>query len=153
MTNTTFRLAPWADALYAMDTPWWEKHHGEVNGVGFKGLRVRGTNSAQSKLATRANFGSRCLNSGAGALLMAAHYGAELIYMLGYDCGVGPNGERHWHADHPKGLGNAGSLDKWPRQFADAAKELTHCTVFNASRVTNLTIFPCVSLDSIINYD
>lgn len=136
-----------------MDSPWWEKHHGEVNGVGFKGLRVRGTNSAQCKLATRAVFGSGCLNSGAGALLMAAYYGAEVIYMLGYDCGVGPNGERHWHADHPKGLGNAGSLDKWPAQFAQAARELRRCKVLNASRVTNLTTFERASLDSIVNND
>lgn len=136
-----------------MDSPWWEHHHGEVNGVGFQGLRVRGTNSAECRLAKRAAFGSGCLNSGAGALLMAAHYGAEVIYMLGYDCGYGANGERHWHGDHPKGLGNAGMVGKWPAQFMQAAQLLRRQTVLNASRVTNLNMFKRISLDSIVNND
>lgn len=138
-----------------MDTPWWDKHHGEVTRLGFKGLRVRGCGSAESKLARRANFGSGCLNSGAGALLMAAHYGAMSIYMLGYDCGFGPNGEKHWHGDHPKGLGNAGMLAKWPQQFRLAEAQLRYPgrQVLNASRVTSLDMFPRVSLDTIVNYD
>lgn len=136
-----------------MDTPWWDKHHREVDQVGFKGLRVRGAGSAQSRLAQRATFGVGCLNSGAGALLMAKHYGATSIYMLGYDCGAGPNGEKHWHADHPKGLGNAGSLNKWPQQFREVAQQLQGCKVLNTSRVTTLGMFERVTLDSIVIND
>lgn len=143
VTNTTFRIAPWADALYAMDTPWWDVHHGEVSRV-FKGLRVRGAGSSQSKLADRAMFGAGCLNSGAGALLMAKHYGAELIVMLGYDCKVGSDGKRHWHADHGHGLGNAGKLNKWPAQFASV--RLEPARVINATRSTVLECFERMSL-------
>lgn len=134
-----------------MDTPWWDKHHREVTASGFKGLRLRGIGSARSNLAQKAAFGVGCLNSGAGALLMAAHYGATVIYMLGYDCSVGPSGEKHWHADHPKGLGNAGSLDKWPAQFQAVRQQLVGCKVLNASRVTTLGMFERVTLDSIVN--
>lgn len=113
----------------------------------FKGLRVRGTGSSQSKLADRAMFGSGCLNSGAGALLMAKHYGAELIIMLGYDCHVGEDGQRHWHGAHPKGLGNAGMIAKWPEQFAKAARQLQPTRVVNASRVTALECFEHMTLE------
>jgi hypothetical protein len=139
-------MAPWADALYAMDTPWWNVHHQEVSRV-FKGLRVRGAGSAQSKLAARAMFGSGCLNSGAGALLMARHYGARLIIMLGYDCKVGADGQRHWHGGHPGGLGNAGMLSKWPEQFAKVVPQLQPSRVINATSDTALECFECMSLE------
>lgn len=145
VTNTTFRMAPWADALYAMDTPWWNVHHGEVSRV-FKGLRVRGAGSSQSRLAERAMFGVGCLNSGAGALLMAKHYGAELIVMLGYDCKIDSDGKRHWHDNHPGGLGNAGMLAKWPLQFAKVASQLKPTRVVNATRETALECFERITL-------
>lgn len=129
-----------------MDTPWWDVHHAEVKAV-FKGMRVRGAGSTQSRLADRAMFGMGCLNSGAGALLMARHYGAEFIVMLGYDCQVGDNGERHWHGSHPKGLGNAGMLAKWPEQFRQVAAQLKPARVINASRATVLECFERLPLD------
>lgn len=129
-----------------MDTPWWNVHHGEVSQV-FKGLRVRGSGSTQSRLAHRAMFGQGCLNSGAGALLMAKHYGAELIIMLGYDCQVGHDGARHWHGSHPKQLGNAGMLHKWPEQFAKVARQLQTTRVANATRATALECFERMTLE------
>lgn len=129
-----------------MDTPWWLQYDREVTAV-FKGLRVRGAGSQQSKLADRAMFGAGCLNSGAGALLMAAHYGAKVIIMLGYDCAPGVGGAKHWHADHPKALGNAGMLPKWPEQFSQVAKALNgKVHVINASRSTALECWPRLPL-------
>lgn len=139
-------MAPWADALYAMDTPWWQQYDREVSAA-FKGLRVRGAGSSQSRLADRAMFGAGCLNSGAGALLMAAHYGAKVIIMLGYDCSVGKDGAKHWHADHPPSLGNAGMLPKWPAQFGQVAKALNgKVRIVNASRQTALECFERLTL-------
>lgn len=133
-----------------MDTPWWNVHHGEVQRV-FRGLRVRGSGSAQSNLAIRATFGQGCLNSGAGALLMARSYGAGLIIMLGYDCQAGENGAKHWHANHGHGLGNAGMLHKWPKQFADVAPKLEPARVINATRSTALTIWECMALEKALS--
>ena len=138
-------MAPWADALYAMDTPWWNVHHGEVSQV-FKGLRVRGSGSAQSRFAERAMFGVGCLNSGAGALLMAKHYGAKLIIMLGYDCKADSDGNRHWHGAHGSGLGNAGKMHMWPEQFAKVAKQMGQTRVINATRETALECFERMNL-------
>jgi len=129
-----------------MDTPWWNVHCAEVMKV-FKGLRVRGAGSTQSRHAQRADFGVGSLNSGAGALLMAKHYGASLIIMLGYDCKVGPEGQRHWHGNHGNGLGNAGMLKKWPAQFAQLSTKLKPVRVINATRDTALDCFERMSLD------
>lgn len=90
--------------------------------------------------------GARCphfSNSGAAAVSLAAARGARRIVMLGYDC-QRTGGKAHWHADHGGGLGNTGSLDKWPALFAQLA---AHCArlrvqVVNASRETALTCFP-----------
>lgn len=65
--------------------------------------------------------------------------------MLGYDCGYGKQGQKHWHADHPYGLGNAGSVRKWPAQFA--ALDMGGVRVINASRATALDCFERMSLE------
>lgn len=142
VVNTSFRIAPWADVLYAMDRAWWREYQDEAAEV-FTGRfwsplpNLPGVKKAPTK-HTR--------NSGAGAIALAAHLGAQRIIMLGYDC-QRTNGMAHWHGNHPKGLGNAGSLPKWPAQFAKLADELDGTDVVNASRETALTIFPRVALE------
>src|SRR5690606_3319410 len=39
VTNTTFRLCPWADVLYALDAAWWKQYLREVRQV-FTGALV-----------------------------------------------------------------------------------------------------------------
>lgn len=81
-------------------------------------------------------------NSGAGAMSLAEYFGARRIILLGYDCGYAPDGKRHWHGDHPKGLGNAVSMPKWHRQFEEMAGHLANCEIINASRRTALRLWP-----------
>lgn len=83
-----------------------------------------------------------CHNSGVGAIALAAHWRAERVILLGYDCKVGPRGQRHHHADHPPPLGNCGSINTWPKQFRALAGELKHLQVVNASRDTDLNCWP-----------
>jgi hypothetical protein len=96
VTNTTFRLAPWADVLFGMDSKWWKEYHKEVDSV----------------------F----------------------------------TGRKHWHADHPKPLGNGASIKKWPGYFADVAKNARRqgIEILNASRSTALTCFPRVTLEDVL---
>jgi hypothetical protein len=86
-------------------------------------------------------------NSGAGALLLSKEWGAERIIMLGYDCRYSQDGTRHWHGDHPKGLGNCQSVGKFPSQFAHMAPRMEGVEVINASRDTALDMFPRQSLE------
>lgn len=142
VVNTTFRLAPWADVLYAMDAAWWNAHIDEVRRT-FRGRLINPWREMRG--VERVRFEHR-RNSGAGAISLAAHWGARRIVLLGYDC-QRTGGQAHWHGDHPKGLGNAGTIDRWPAIFARLAKSLAgRVTVINATRETALTCFERRSL-------
>lgn len=143
VTNTTWTLAPWADALYAMDSAWWRKHGHEAQRQ-FRGDRLtiaKGLCPGATKIDI-----FRGGNSGAGAMSLANHRGARRIILLGYDCQY-TGGKKHWHGDHPKGLGNCVSLLHFPRQFEQMAGHLKHCEIINSSRETALTFWPRMDLE------
>lgn len=151
VTNTTFRLAPWADVLFGMDMKWWQLHHKEVSAV-FTGRKVSTSHAARAygaeSLAMVPWF-TRTLNSGEGAIVLAMAGHAKKIVLLGYDCQA-PAGKMHWFGAHPKGLGNGGSIKKWPKHFANVARNAKNQGVFilNATRQTALTCFPLVDLEA-----
>lgn len=95
-----------------------------------------------------ASFTDWGCGSGAAAISLAAHRGASTVILLGYDCQY-TDGKRHWHGDHPRGLGNAGSVAKWVRGFEElaSAMEKAGVRVLNASRETALTCWERVGLD------
>ncbi|MCH4563353.1 hypothetical protein MKP05_09445 [Halomonas sp. EGI 63088] len=134
VTNNTYQLCPWADVLYAMDRKWWT-----VMTPSFSGECLTAAGNVPGATRTAAPKGG---NSGAGALLLARHRGATRILMLGYDCQVGDDGQRHWHGAHRQGLGNAVSLPKFYGQFAQAAEQLLDVEVINCSRATALDMWP-----------
>lgn len=88
-------------------------------------------------------------NSGAGAIAVAVGFGARRVVLLGYDC-QRTKGKAHWHADHPAGLGNAGSLDKWPAQFAEVARKFPAVDIVNCTRSTALECFRRASLEDML---
>lgn len=149
VTNTTFRLCPWATVLMAHDDRWWRHYHAEVAAT-FRGHRV-------SCSANGRPYGAHTLqllrfrpfgNSGAAAISLAVLAGARSVILLGYDC-QRTEGRAHWHGDHPEPLGNAGSLKKWPAQFEQVARYARErgCQVRNATRCTALSAFPLASLE------
>ncbi len=147
VTNTTFRLCPWADALFAFDARWWKIYGGEVAQT-FSGRKV-----SSSQLAGK--YGAEVImrryrNSGASAIALAMDYDAARIVLLGFDMQAGPNGEAHWHGSHPAELSNAESIRDWPRHFDLLAKHAAkrNVEILNASRVSALTCFPIVELSN-----
>src|SRR5690242_9018703 len=101
VTNTSFRLCPWADVLYAFDFKWWRVYREEVELV-FRGRRFSqvtfpppGVESVKGWPGFR-SFG----NSGATAVSFAILCGAREIVLLGYDCQL-TGGRSHHHGDHP----------------------------------------------------
>lgn len=137
-------MAPWSDALYAMDRKWWSRY-GETAKKNFAGAfysLVSGSEPARKVILP----GSR--NSGHGAIHLAAKFGAKKIYLLGYDCQY-TNGKRHWHGDHEKGMGNADKLPTWPLQFKRLSGMLENqgVSIVNCSRQTALDCFPRASLE------
>jgi hypothetical protein len=149
VTNTTFRLCPWADALYSFDNKWWKVHIQEVRQK-FRGhLFTQRQPPYKGVTCASVYSGFRSFsNSGASAIALAIAAGSRRVVMLGYDCQL-TGGKTHHHGDHPDGFINCLSLPKWPMQFARLAAwaEKRGAVVLNASRVSALTCFPRVDLD------
>jgi len=148
VVNTSFRLAPWADILFAMDAGWWQ-HYGEeahrvFAGKKFSYVRVPGVQWTKGDI-----FPTGWGNSGSYAISMAVVAGAASILLLGYDCQV-VAGRAHWHADHPPHLGNARTIAQWPYRFSLIATyaKSHHCRVINCSRATALDCFERSTLDA-----
>jgi len=149
VTNTTFQIAPWADALFFHDLKWWKKYKDEVRRV-FSGRMVTVAPVNLHGVDWMRNWDGYG-NSGAAAIALAVLAGASKVVLLGLDCQY-TSGRRHWHGDHPPGLGNAKSLKKWPASFARLSN---HCRrmgvdVVNCSRQTALDCFDRQPLESVI---
>lgn len=152
VTNNTWQIAPWADAVFAMDLQWWQTYHSAVE-RGYKGLRFtqhsQGDKFGALNLRRRVRGYRGYKNSGACAVAAAIHLGASRVVMLGYD-GRKVDGKAHWHDDHPKGLGNAGSVKRWPADFElvrGLAIKTRGLIVINASRNSVLRHFERQELD------
>ncbi len=111
--NDTYRLAPWADMLYACDANWW-RHHAE-DALKFAGLKVTCDDDHVSfdavlhlKQTGDSGFDPdpSCIrtgnNSGYQALHVAIHAGARRVLLCGFDMQGG-----HWFGSHPEGLTDA----------------------------------------------
>jgi len=140
VSNTTFRLCPWADLLVAMDAAWWFRHGAEVR-RGFAG-------EAATVAPDACQYGASVVdqppegfgNTGAMAVRLALDAGAARVLLLGYDC-QHTGGRTHWHGSHPQGLGDAASVARWPAHF-DAVAATGVGRVINCTRETALTCFP-----------
>lgn len=125
-----------------MDRQFWDVYGREVRASGFTGDLV----TCQPLAGLKRIPTDGIQNSGAGAIILAARRGADRVILLGYDCQY-DGARRHWHEDHRRPLGNAGSLHKWPDQFRALRAHLAGVEVVNASRQTALDCFPRVSLE------
>lgn len=149
---TTFRKAPWADALYAADSRWWRVYGAEVERVCSGELwtcaaKMVALNQIEvveePGLSTKPGRVNSGRNSGYQAVGLAYMWGAARIVLLGYDMQRGPNGETHHHGDHEGGLPNLGTMSEWARSFIQLGADLRArgVEVINATRRTAITCF------------
>ena len=130
-----------------MDRAWWRMYAEEACKE-FRGERLTPIRNVKDAKFVDFKYGG---NSGAGAISLAAHYGAEKIILIGYDCQA-TGGKKHWHGDHPKGLGNAMSMPHWGSQFKEIADYLKgKAEIINATRETALTFWPRQLLEDALN--
>lgn len=146
VTNTTFRMAPWADVLWAMDMAWWKRYIEEVR-EGFAGERMTLSRNGLGIATAPVNH---YRNSGGGAVALAIHRGATRVVLLGYDMQY-TRGKTHWHGDHPRGLGSAGKISEWPAEFERLKRDHPDVIIINATRETALTCFPRMPLEQALN--
>lgn len=155
--NDTYKLAPWADALFAADFRWWERNPEALRFEGLKfgadrrvgkhypevhTLHISGRDGFDPNPAfVRSGDG----NSGAMAIHTAVHLGGTKIVLLGYDMQP-TNGRNHHHDDHPEQ--RPINFRVWVNAMTTLAVALQArgVTVLNASRETALQCFPRVSL-------
>ncbi|RZN97043.1 hypothetical protein EVV10_26355 [Pseudomonas aeruginosa] len=145
-TNTTFRLTPWADALWAMDKVWWERYAAEAKANFCGELLTLSANPFGIKTARIEHY----RNSGGGAVSLAIARGAKRIILTGYDMQK-TNGQSHWHGDHPKGLGSAGKIAEWPSEFERLKRTNPTIEIINCTRETALTCFARRPLEDALN--
>ena len=154
--NTTFRLAPWADLLYACDGKWWREN---PDALGFPGLKVTQDQSVEGVLhipsetepglsldPIRIHQGA---NGGYQALNLAVLLGAKKIILLGFDMRE-IEGRKHWHPNHSHGLNNPhqGLFDQWIENFRTTIPDLERAgvEVVNCSPGSALDAFPFSTL-------
>lgn len=155
--NDAYRLAPWADLLYACDARWWKWH---PQALEFQGLKV--THSEEAA----AQFGLLCIkgdkegqglstdptkihtgrNGGYQAINIASLAGGKPILLIGYDMRLVDN-KKHWFGEHPRPLQT--DYKKWLPGFKTIAEqnlvEIINCTPNSA-----LTCFRAGTLQEIL---
>lgn len=159
--NLSFRLAPWADVLYAADVKWWRLHGVEASAAiaerwtcSGEPVKAYGAKRCQARFGPGLCRDPRYLhtggNSGYQAVNLAYHFGARRIILLGYDM-QHTGGKRHWHADYPAGMqmDNATPVVSWANRFPALARDLVRegVEVVNATRETALDCFPRMDLE------
>ena len=165
--NDAYRMAPWADALYAADAAWWKVHEdarsfkgacytaegltNETRNVVIPGVTIlkhggwKGLSTKPDRICYGVSGGN---HSGYQALNLAVLYGAKRILLLGYDMQWADK-RNHFFGQHPSPLQNSSHYDLFMRCYLSALEPLRALgvTVINCTRDTELTCFPQMSLD------
>lgn len=162
VVNDNYKLAPWAEHLYAADEGWWNVHLKESQLQQFKGKKW-----IPNKKEFAEENGLHCIecfhkpglgingvincgrNSGFQAINLAYHLGAKKIILIGYDMKIGGDGKQHWFGDHPSTLRNNSAYQKWLEYFDILQKGLVkrNVRVVNCSLDTALRSFTISTLE------
>lgn len=149
--------------LYACDETWWIEYFPKVS-TGFPGELWTVAEGARDRFDLRWIHGMDMgglskdpslihtgKNSGTQAIGLAHVFGAARIVLVGYDMSNDPSGRKHWHPDHPRGLGNGGS-GRYPAWISGI--DLVHqdlkrlgIPMVNASRRTMIRSVPRMTLE------
>lgn len=157
--NDAYRLAPWADVLYACDYKWWGWHKGVPS---FSGLKYALTAPAAQWPGVQVlrNLGVDGLsmeptglrngrNSGYQAINLAVLLGATRVLLLGYDMQADKTRDHFFgrHPDHTKP-----PFSVCLARFTTLVKPLAALgvEVINCSRQTALTAFPRRPLEEVL---
>jgi hypothetical protein len=135
--NDSWRLVPWADAVYATDALWWIHHNGVPE---FKGQRITASPYA-AKLFGIELFAPAGATSGVRAIQLAEYKGANPILLVGFE--MHPRDGVHWHQPHGGRLRNPGvaemriwctDMEVHARKFERRGTRVINCTPGSALR-------------------
>jgi hypothetical protein len=145
--NTTYKLAPWSDVLYACDEEWWDYHKPDFAGqkwtINEKAAEKYNLNLIKHDSCIK--FGTEGIiatgnNSGFQAINLAYLHGYKKILLLGYDF---KNSGQHWHGKHPAKLAQSQNFKLWLNKMNQAAPimESLGIEVINCSRDSDINCF------------
>lgn len=150
VVNDNYRLAPWADLLYACDLQWWDYHKPDFAGQKWtvddeaaqKYNLNHITGHSRSGLSLDRSFIHFGRNSGFQLLNLLAHAGVSRILLLGYDFQE-TAGKKHWFGSHPFPLHNMNDWRNSLRAINDASKDFNTLgiEVVNCSRNSAITAY------------
>ncbi|WP_313666102.1 hypothetical protein [Shinella sp.] len=157
--NNSWRLAPWADVLYASDAAWWAANdHG-----GFAGIKVSRSDVQEvRRVRLRGKPGDYHNDmvfddpgtigaggsSGFQALNLAIQFGARDIALVGFDARVDLG--VHWHGRHERtGNPTESTAAMWAHHLDRQVTALAAhgVRVVNCSPVSALTAYPKMELE------
>lgn len=155
--NNAVFYCPWIDVLYACDGKWWREYEKKIPKL-FKGekysyQRVPGC----ERFYRQKNFPSMGGNGGQQGIQLAyskRNPEKEMwIGLLGFDH-QHTGGKKHCHKDHPRPMGNAGSVMNWPGVMEKTAEVLKRkkVTVINFTRETAIDCFPRMEVDELVSH-
>lgn len=149
--NLSWRMAPWADYLFAGDAQFWQADtYRQDIAHSFRGTLWTASERAALLYGLGLLLAPLLTNSGANAIQLARQLGADWIGLLGFDYGPGEGGALHWHRDHAEPLTNSGQFEI--PQIQRLAMELAAAgiQVVNCSRRTRLECFPRMDLELVV---
>lgn len=158
VVNETWRLAPWADVLFASDLQWWRARREALEG--FTGIRICSQPgrdiSGVHRLRITGHDGydpdRSCIrfggNSGYQAVHVAIHTGAARVILCGFD--MHTRGGVHWHGNHTGDLRNPteNRMTRWIKRFRGLnghGAQIINCTPGSA-----LPWFEMADLDEVV---
>ena len=157
--NDNYRIAPWAEYLYACDGKWWDYHIEQVRKT-YKGecwtQEIQQAKDYKLNLVTgdhRPGLGKQVIhygsNSGYQAINLCFLWGAKEIMLIGYDMKKDKNNSPHWFGNHPCGLNQNSPYDAFAKNFTKLALDLERegVKVINCTRSTVLNCFKKQSLE------
>jgi hypothetical protein len=138
-----YRLAPWAEALVAVDRAWWRVH---ADAERFAGRKFTiGKVNGSEKLVVDDEFPADS-NSGYRAIGVARELGASCVLLLGFDM----HGS-HYFGRHLEPLRNT-SPSRFQQHLAQFHRWRGGCEVVNCTPGSALTHFPFVDLQTMLEH-
>lgn len=142
--NSTWEKVRFCNVIYAGDVSWWRANAEKIDIPAERwscsaGARKYGVN--HHRMGGPYNSGLRAIQWASGR--------AERIILLGYDCKLGPNGEKHHHPDHPDRNPSESNCRVWLGQYRGWARLSAKkgVQIWNCTRDTAIDCWPRMTLE------
>lgn len=146
--NSTWKLAPWCDVLYAGDARWWKAYGQEVNIPAKRFCRTSDAWKTHKAKYSKTRM-HNAYNSGQMAIEFAINKEPDLIVLLGFDCSV-KNGIHHFGPHKKTPNPNPERARRWLPQFERINETYPHANIVNCSRFTEIAAFPKEKLEHVL---